>query len=90
MVVQVPESQIGQIHVGQSAQATLPAVQGSSLAVTVSQIERTPVIQSGKTYYRVDLVSTPESAKVLAYHPDAASGASAGSPRVGFSVDVKF
>ena len=91
MVVQVPETRIGQIHVGQRARATLPAVQGSDLTVTVSQIERTPVIQSGQTYFRVDLVSSSKDANELAYHRDATTGAvTPGSPMVGFTVDVSF
>ncbi len=90
MVVQVPETRIGQIHVGQRARATLPAVAGSELTVTVSQIERTPVEQSGETYFRVDLVSTSAGAHELAYHPDAAGTVSSDSPMVGFTVDVSF
>jgi hypothetical protein len=90
MVAQVPETQIGQIHVGQKAQATLPAAQGSNLTVTVSQIERTPVMQSGQTYFRVDLVSSAKSADEFAYHPDAIGAPAPGSPMVGFTVDVNF
>ena len=90
MVVQVPETDIGQIRVGQRARATLPAVPGSTISVTVSQIERTPVIQSGETYFRVDLVSSSKDANELAYHPDASGSPAAGSPMVGFTVDVAF
>ena len=90
MIVQVPETDIGQIHVGQRAKATLPAVPGSALSVTVSQIERTPVDQSGETYFRVDLVSTSKDANELAYHPDASGSPAPGSPMVGFTVDVAF
>jgi len=91
MVVQVPETQIAQIHVGQKARATLPAVPGSSVAVTVSQIERTPVVQSGETYFRVDLVSSSRNADELAYQTDATgTQVSTGSPMVGFTVDVSF
>jgi len=91
MVVQVPETQISQIHVGQQARATLPAVAGSNLVVTVSQIQRTPVIQSGQTYFLVDLVSSSKGANELAYHPaGTATQTSAGSPMVGFTVDVSF
>jgi arylsulfatase len=90
MIVQVPETDIGRIHVGQRARATLPAVPGSALTVTVSQIERTPVVQSGQTYFRVDLVSSAKDANELAYHPDASGSPAAGSPMVGFTVDVSF
>ncbi len=90
MVVQVSETQIGQIHVGQAAQATLPAVKGSRLAVTVSQIERTPVIQSGQTYFRVDLVSSSKGASELAFRASTTGSRSQGSPMVGFTVDVTF
>ncbi|MGA2835434.1 MAG: sulfatase-like hydrolase/transferase [Acidimicrobiales bacterium] len=90
MVVQVPETQIGEIHVGQEAQATLPAVKGSHLTVTVSQIERTPVIESNETYFRVDLISSSKDADELAYHPDSSGNPMPGSPMVGFTVDVSF
>lgn len=91
MVVQVPETQISAIHVGQRARASLPAVAGSNLAVTVSQIERTPVVQSGQTYFRVDLVTTAKGANELAYRPDASgTQTAAGSAMVGFTVDVSF
>jgi arylsulfatase len=90
MVVQVPETQIDQIRVGQKARATLPAVVGSNLNVIVSQIQRTPVEQSGETYFLVDLTSATKGADELAYHPDAADESAPGSPMVGFTVDVDF
>ncbi len=90
MVVQVPETQIGRIHVGQRARATLPAVAGSNLTVTVSEIERTPVVQSGETYFLVDLVDTSKGAHELAYQPDSSGTVAPGGPMVGFSVDVSF
>jgi HlyD family secretion protein len=90
MVVQVPETQIGQIRVGQRAKATLPAIKGSEVPVVVSQIDRTPVVQSGQTYFDVDLVSATKGADELAYHPDSTGAPSSGSPMVGFTVDVDF
>ena len=92
MVVQVPETSIDQIHVGQRASATLPAVPGSTLDVQVSQIERTPVTQSGQTYFRVDLVTTARGAHTLAYDPGNPSLASIPTPGqlAGFTVDVSF
>jgi HlyD family secretion protein len=92
MVVQVPETSIDQIHVGQKASATLPAVSGSVLSVQVSQIERTPVVLSGQTYFRVDLVTTSKGAHTLAYSANAPSLASIPTPgqMAGFTVDVSF
>ncbi len=80
MVVQVPETSIDQIHVGQKASATLPAVSGSVLSVQVSQIERTPVVLSGQTYFRVDLVTTSKGAHTLAYSANVPSLASIPTP----------
>jgi arylsulfatase A-like enzyme/multidrug efflux pump subunit AcrA (membrane-fusion protein) len=81
LVVQVPETDIHQIHTGQRAEASLPAERGSTMTASVAQIEPTPVTQSGQTYYLVDLVTTGK----------AAGGRSAApAPRVGLTVDVSF
>jgi len=92
MVVQVPETSINGIHVGQKASATLPAVPGSTLDVVVSRIERTPVTQSGQTYFRVDLVTTAKGAHTLAYDPNNPTLTSIPTPGqlAGFTVDVSF
>ena len=92
MVVQVPETSINQVHVGQKANATLPAVPGTTLGVEVVRIERTPVSQAGQTYFRVDLVTTSRSPHTLAYdpnHPDLTSIPTPGQ-LAGFTVDVSF
>ena len=92
MVVQVPETSIGQVHVGQRASATLPAVPGTTLTVEVSQIERTPVTQSGETYFRVDLVTLARGDHTLSYTPDHTDLTSVPTPGqlAGFTVDVSF
>jgi len=92
MVVQVPETSIGRVHVGQRASATLPAVPGTSLTVQVSQIERTPVTQSGQTYYRVDLVTLARGDHTLSYTPGRTDFTSVPTPGQlsGFTVDVSF
>jgi arylsulfatase A-like enzyme/multidrug efflux pump subunit AcrA (membrane-fusion protein) len=92
MVVQVPETSIGQVHVGQRASATLPAVPGTTLTVEVSQIERTPVTQAGQTYFRVDLVTVARGDHTLAYSPGHSDLTSVPTPGqlAGFTVDVSF
>ena len=92
MVVQVPETSINQVHVGQKASATLPAVPGTTLGVEVVRIERTPVTQNGQTYFRVDLVTTSRSPHTLAYDPDHPNLTSIPTPGqlAGFTVDVSF
>ena len=92
MVVQVPETSIGQVHVGQRARATLPAVPGTTLDVQVSQIERTPVTQYGQTYFRVDLVTVAGGDHTLAYTPGRTDLTSVPTPGqlAGFTVDVSF
>jgi arylsulfatase len=92
MVVQVPETSINDVHVGQKASATLPAVPGTTLDVEVSRIERTPVTQNGQTYFRVDLVTTARGPHTLAYDPNDPSLTSIPTPGklAGFTVDVSF
>jgi arylsulfatase len=92
MVVQVPETSIGQVHVGQRATATLPAVPGSTMTVQVSEIERVPVSQAGQTYFRVDLVTVARGDHTLAYTPDHTNLTSVPTPGqlAGFTVDVSF
>ena len=89
LVVQVPETAIKQIHTGQRAQASLPAVKGTVLTATVSQIEPTPVTQSGQTYFLVDLITRSKAVGKLARHADQ-SGVLTGDQTVGFTVDVSF
>jgi multidrug resistance efflux pump len=89
LVVQVPETDIHQIHTGQQAEASLPAVSGSTMTASVTQIQPTPVTQSGQTYFLVDLVTTSKAApsrtkgsRTLADPPAPA--------QVGLTVDVSF
>ena len=65
---------------------------GSTLDVVVSRIERTPVSQSGQTYFRVDLVTTAKGAHTLAYDPNNPAVTSIPTPGqlAGFTVDVSF
>jgi arylsulfatase len=95
MVVQIPETSINDVHVGQKAKATLPAMPGTTLAVVVSRIERTPVTSSGQTYFRVDLVTTAKGPHTLSYDAkDLSSSSLASIPTpgqlAGFTVDVSF
>jgi arylsulfatase len=95
MVVQVPETSINSVHVGQKASATLPAMPGTTLEVVVSRIERTPVTSSGQTYFRVDLVTTAKGPHTLSYDPNDLSSSSLASiptpgQLAGFTVDVSF
>ncbi len=92
MVVQVPETQIDQIHVGQKATATLPAVPGSTLASRSARSSGPRSSQSGETYFRVDLVTTSKDAHTLAYNANDPSLASVPTPgqMAGFTVDVSF
>ena len=85
IVVQVAETDITKIHVGQQATATLPAVPNYSLPVVVRRIEPTPVDVSGQTYFLVDLYPV--------HSLTAASGHSRNViPKglVGLTVDVSF
>jgi arylsulfatase len=89
LVVQVPETDIHQIHTGQRAEASLPAVHGSTMTASVTQIEPTPVSQSGQTYYLVDLLATTKGA-VAASRASRKSVDPVQPPRVGLTVDVSF
>jgi arylsulfatase len=89
LVVQVPETDIHQIHTGQKAEASLPAVSGSTMSASVTQIEPTPVTQSGQTYFLVELITTARAAPA----PKKGSSAPAdppAPPQVGLTVDVSF
>jgi arylsulfatase A-like enzyme/multidrug efflux pump subunit AcrA (membrane-fusion protein) len=55
VVVQVGESDIGQVHVGQSAQVTFPAQPGTVYDARVSTVNPTAVNQSGSVYFLVEL-----------------------------------
>jgi arylsulfatase A-like enzyme/multidrug resistance efflux pump len=55
VVVQVGESDIGQVHVGQSARVTFPAQPGTVYDARVTTINPTAVTQSGKVYFLVEL-----------------------------------
>ncbi len=87
LVVQVPETDIRQIHTGQRAQASLPAVAGSVMPASVTQIQPTPVTQSGQTYYLVDLSADPTDPKGRS---TGKGGDPAPTARVGLTVDVSF
>lgn len=88
-VVQVPEANVDQIHKGEHAQASLPAVPGSNMTASVIQIEPTPVVQSGQTYFLVDLTAVPSD-------PPAAGRSGKGAadpppdPAPGLTVNVSF
>jgi arylsulfatase A-like enzyme/multidrug efflux pump subunit AcrA (membrane-fusion protein) len=89
LVVQVPETDIHQIHTGQKAEASLPAVSGSTMSASVTQIEPTPVTQSGQTYFLVDLVTTANAAP--SRKRGSPSPADPPAPtQVGLTVDVSF
>jgi HlyD family secretion protein len=92
MVVQVPETAIAQVHVGQKATATLPAEPGTTLPVVVSQIERTPVTEDNETFFRVDLETMARGDRTLAYVPGHTELTSVPTPGqlAGFTVDVSF
>jgi arylsulfatase A-like enzyme/multidrug efflux pump subunit AcrA (membrane-fusion protein) len=87
LVVQVPENDIRQIHTGQRAQASMPALKGLILPVSVTQIEPTPVTQSGQTYYLVNLRAVAQDPN---RHGSSKSAESVPTPRVGLTVDVSF
>jgi hypothetical protein len=77
--------------VGEHAQATLPAVAGSNLTASVSEIQPAPVVQSGETYFLVDLLINSKALDA-AVHSGKGSGSDprTAAPPVGFSVDVSF
>ncbi len=93
LVVQVPQTDISQVHVGERAQATLPAVAGSKLTASVSQIQPSPVVQSGETYFLVHLLINSKALEAAAHSAKKSGSGSdpkAPSPPVGFTVDVSF
>ncbi len=92
MVVQVPETSIGQVRVGEKATATLPAEPDSTLPVVVSEIQRTPVTQGNETYFLVDLVTLARGDRTLSYDPGRTELTSVPTPGqlAGFTVDVSF
>jgi arylsulfatase len=89
IVIQVPEADISSVHAGQKAQASLPAVKGSGLVATVSQIEPTPVTQSGQTYFLVELLTKSQALDAL-FHGSGKSSNASLTGAVGFTVDVSF
>lgn len=88
LVVQVPETSISTIRVGQSAMASLPAVPGRSIPAVVTKIEPTPVTQSGQTYFLVDLEA--KSQDIADMLKGSGSSRSTLTSAVGFTVDVSF
>ncbi len=88
MVVQVPQTDVSQIHLGEKATATLPAFKGSSVVVHVTQIQPTPVTTGGNTYYLVDLVSKAGALQKLIKGDG--QTASQLSHAQGYTVDVQF
>ena len=88
IVVQVPETEISQLRVGQQARATLPAYSGSSVAARVAEIEPVPVTVSGETDFLVDLQANPQSLASVTH--TTGETASPSDRMVGFTVDVSF
>jgi arylsulfatase A-like enzyme/multidrug efflux pump subunit AcrA (membrane-fusion protein) len=62
IVVQVSQADIGQIHQGETASISLPAISGSDYEAKVTDIEPSPVTESGNIYYLVDLEFVRSSA----------------------------
>ncbi len=89
LVVQVPETDIRQVHVGQKAQASLPAVKGSTFTAAVTQVEPSPVTVSGETYFLVDL-ATPLRATRTPARSTGGTATLAASQTIGYTVDVSF
>jgi arylsulfatase A-like enzyme/multidrug efflux pump subunit AcrA (membrane-fusion protein) len=82
IVVQVPETSITQVHVGQQAKTTLPAYSGSSIEARVIEIEPVPVILSGETYFLVDLQANSSSRASVTHTPS--------DRMLGLTADVSF
>ncbi len=90
LVVQVPETDIHRIQGGQKARVTLPAIRGSELGATVTQIEPTPVVQAGQTYFLVDLVTPSKGLHAQDHGAHGGGRPSSTGPTVGLTVDVSF
>ncbi len=95
IVAQVPETQIGSVHLGQSAQVSLPAVPGSDFKATVTDIQPQAVNDSGSQYFLVDLsVADPPAEQVNIIPFESAGGHSHGVSAegrlVGLSANVSF
>ena len=87
-VVQVPESGISQVHIGQTAHITLPAFSGSSVPSKVVMIQPTPVDQAGTTYFLVHLESPAKALKSL--NGGTGKSRSGFDQMAGFTVDASF
>ena len=83
VVVQVGESDIGQVHAGQFAQVTFPAQPGTTYDARVTTIDPTAVTQSGNVYFLVELRLVSEKDQPLP-GPSKLKGLS------GLSADVTF
>lgn len=90
LVVQVPETDIHNVQVGQKAKVSLPAIPGSALTATVTQIEPTPVTQSDQTYFLVDLETPAKALGSLDRSAKRAGTLAANTPTDGLTVDVSF
>ena len=88
IVVQVPETKISQVHVGQRVNTTLPAYSGSSIEARVVEIEPVPVTQSGETYFLVDLQASSGSLASVTHTTGTAKPPS--DRMVGLTADVSF
>jgi len=87
-VVQVPESGISQVHIGQTAHITLPAFSGLSVPAKVVTIQPTPVSQSGTTYFLVHL--QPRSKALQSLNGGTGKSSSSIARMAGFTVDASF
>jgi multidrug efflux pump subunit AcrA (membrane-fusion protein) len=87
IVVELPETDVSQVHMGERGTASLPAFADATFAVTVHQVLPTTVNQGGKVFVLVDLTAN-ESAiqRVERAHP----GSSDDGQVAGFTVNVSF
>ena len=83
VVAQVSETNIGRVHVGQSASVSFPAIPGRRYVAVVYKLDPMAVQQNGAAYFLVDLE--------LAGHADrAAFNEPGGRGLVGLTADVTF
>jgi multidrug efflux pump subunit AcrA (membrane-fusion protein) len=87
IVIEVPETAVSQVHVGQVADASMPAFGNTTFKVSVSQILPSTVSQNGSVYVLVDLTA---KASAIQRIERAASKAKSGGQLAGFTVNVSF
>jgi hypothetical protein len=96
IVIEEEETTIHHIHIGQTANISLPAIPGSATHAVVTRIEPGAVNQSGSVSFLVDLEATSIGPSILAPNSDETAADVVTNPTnstgylEGLTVDVSF